>query len=176
MGDVEIFCKSWADGLKRQAVSAPYMSYCQVDHALPRATWEFMLASSPKTSPSIAFQNLVFEVSSSQKATECEVSELLDVQSSYPRGLEPSSPKPEPYAVRIPETSAGSLRRYRQGPTRHIHRRILETPWFLKSHLSWALEPQCRILVFVWSLGPLLIPASDLDCLAGQECLFRACC
>ena len=29
-------------------------------------------------------------------------------------------------------------------------------PWFLKSPLSWALEPRCRILLFMRSLGHLI--------------------
>ena len=43
-------------------------------------------------------------------------------------------------------------------------------PWFLEPHLSWTLEPKCRILVFMWSLGPVLLGVSAmLDPLLRKE-------
>ena len=40
-----------------------------------------------------------------------------------------------------------------RGPTQHMNPRILETT-FSGIPLSWALKPECRILVCMWSFGP----------------------
>ena len=36
------------------------------------------------------------------------------------------------------------------------HEGSYESLWFLESPSSWAVGPECRILPFMWSLGPLL--------------------
>ena len=43
---------------------------------------------------------------------------------------------------------------YCRGPKDHINIRTLR-PCFLEAPLSWALEPESRILVCIWFLGPL---------------------
>ena len=41
------------------------------------------------------------------------------------------------------------------GPKDHLNTEGSYEPWFLESSLSWALEPGCRILMFLWSWGLL---------------------
>ena len=40
-----------------------------------------------------------------------------------------------------------------RGPKDHVNIRIPQTPGFLVSPSYWALEPEFRSLVFVWSVG-----------------------
>ena len=42
-----------------------------------------------------------------------------------------------------------------RGPKDHMKIKILQKAWFLESLLSWAFEPDCRILMFMRSFGPL---------------------
>ena len=42
-----------------------------------------------------------------------------------------------------------------RAPKDHINIRIHQT-WFLVSPLFWSLEPECKILMFLWSFGPLV--------------------
>ena len=50
--------------------------------------------------------------------------------------------------------------RVSSGPKDHVH----EDPpnhGFWNHPLSWALGPACRILMFMWSLGPQLVKVSE---------------